>query len=134
LYIGLAAVAIAAAVALFVFWPRVGSLVVTVSGPGNKTLDAVEILVNGEKRCTSSPCTIEQLKADTYYVRAHAAGYQAMADIAVVVSASNKAVQNLTLTRALGTGVKVIGEGTGLKLYVDGREVGPLPQEIKDME
>jgi hypothetical protein len=134
LYIGLAAAAVAVLAAVFVFWPRVGSLVVTVSGPGNKPLDAVEILVNGEKRCTSSPCTIEQLKADTYYVRAHAAGYQAMADIAVVVSASNKAVQNLTLTRALGTGVKVIGEGTGLKLYVDGREVGPLPQEIKDME
>ncbi|HEX7668990.1 MAG TPA: PEGA domain-containing protein, partial [Polyangiaceae bacterium] len=99
-----------------------------------KPLDAVEILVNGEKRCASSPCTIEQLKADTYYVRAHAAGYQAMADIAVVVSPSAKAVQNLTLTRAMGTGVKVVGEGTGLKLYVDGREVGPLPQEIKDME
>jgi serine/threonine-protein kinase len=57
-----------------------------------------------------------------------------MADIAVVVSSSNKAVQNLTLSRATGTGIKVIGEGTGLKLYVDGREVGPLPQEIKDME
>jgi hypothetical protein len=134
LYVALGAVAVALAAALFLFLPRVGSLVVTVSGPGNKPLDAVEILVNGEKRCASSPCTIEQLKADTYYVRAHAAGYQAMADIAVVVSSSTKAVQNLTLTRALGTGVKVVGEGVGLKLYVDGREVGPLPQEIKDME
>jgi len=125
---------VAVAALLFVFWPRTGSLVVTVSGPGNKPLDAVEVLMNGEKKCASSPCTIEGLKPDTYYVRAHAAGYQPIADIAVVVSSGNKAVQNLTLLRATGTGIKVIGEGTGLKLYVDGREVGPLPQEIKDME
>jgi serine/threonine-protein kinase len=125
---------IAAAAVLFFFWPRSGSLVVTVSGPGNKPLDAVEILMNGEKKCASSPCTVEGLKPDTYYVRASAAGYQPMADIAVVVGTGSKAVQNLTLVRATGTGIKVIGEGTGLKLYVDGREVGPLPQEIKDME
>jgi hypothetical protein len=127
-------VAVVAVALLVAFWPRTGSLVVTVSGPGNKPLDAVEIMVNGDKKCASSPCTIEGLKADTYYVRAHAAGYQAMADIAVVVNGGGKAVQNLTLVRALGTGIKVVGEGTGLKLYVDGREVGPLPQEIKDME
>jgi serine/threonine-protein kinase len=134
LYIVLAALVVAAAALLFVLMPRTGSLVVTVSGPGNKPLDAVEILVNGNRKCTSSPCTIEGIKADTYYVRATAAGYQAMADIAVVVAAGGKAVQNLTLVRATGTGIKVIGEGTGLKLYVDGREVGPLPQEIKDMD
>jgi serine/threonine-protein kinase len=130
-----ALVVAAAAIALFlVYGPRTGSLVVTVSGPGNKPLDAVEVMVNGEKKCSSSPCTIEGLKADTYYVRAHAAGYQGMADIAVPVGGGGKAVQNLSLVRALGTGIKVIGEGAGLKLYVDDREVGPLPQEIKDME
>jgi len=134
LYLAIAALVLVAAVSGFFLWPRVGSLVITVSGPGNKPLDAVEILVNGEKKCASSPCTIEGLKPDTYYVRAHAAGYQAMADLAVVVTSAQKAVQNLSLVRALGTGIKVVGEGTGLKLYVDGREVGPLPQEIKDME
>jgi serine/threonine-protein kinase len=134
--IGAIAVAVAAAaIALFLLYgPRTGSLVITVSGPGNKPLDSVEIMVNGEKKCTSSPCTIEGLKADTYYVRAHAAGYQGMADIAVPVVGGGKAVQNLSLVRALGTGIKVIGEGAGLKLLVDDREVGPLPQEIKDME
>jgi serine/threonine-protein kinase len=134
LYLALVAALVVAGVAAWFLWPRTGSLVVTVSGPGNKPLDAVEILLNGNKKCASSPCTIDGLKADTYYVRAHAAGYQAMADIAVVVAPNGKAVQNLTLVRALGTGVKVYGEGMGLKLYVDGREVGPLPQEIKDME
>jgi serine/threonine-protein kinase len=130
----LLAALVAAAALLFFFWPRAGSLVVTVSGPGNKPLDAVEILMDGEKKCAISPCTVEGLKPNTYTVRAQAAGYQPMAEIAVVVSSGTKAVQNLTLVRATGTGIKVIGEGTGLKLYVDGREVGPLPQEIKDME
>ena len=129
-----AAVAVAVIALFLLYGPRTGSLVVTVSGPGNKPLDSVEIMVNGEKKCTSSPCTIEGLKADTYYVRAHAAGYQGMADLAVPVAGGGKAVQNLSLVRALGTGIKVIGEGAGLKLYVDDREVGPLPQEIKDME
>ncbi len=131
----IAAAIVGAIVAILVLWgPRTGSLVITVSGPGNKPLDSVEIMVNGEKKCTSSPCTIEGLKPDTYYVRAHAAGYQGMADLAVPVTGGTKAVQNLSLVRALGTGIKVIGEGAGLKLYVDNREVGPLPQEIKDME
>ena len=131
----IAAAVVGAIVVLFLLWgPRTGSLVVTVSGPGNKPLDSVEIMVNSEKKCTSSPCTIEGLKPDTYYVRAHAAGYQGMADLAVPVTSGQKAVQNLSLVRALGTGIKVIGEGAGLKLYVDDREVGPLPQEIKDME
>jgi serine/threonine-protein kinase len=131
----IAAAVVGAIVVLFLLWgPRTGSLVITVSGPGNKPLDSVEIMVNGEKKCTSSPCTIEGLKPDTYYVRAHAAGYQGMADLAVPVASGAKAVQNLSLVRALGTGIKVIGEGAGLKLFVDDREVGPLPQEIKDME
>jgi hypothetical protein len=135
LFVIVAAALVVAAVLVYFFLPRTGSLVVTVSGPGNKPLDAVDIIVNDKKAdCPRSPCTLNDLKADTYYVRAHAAGYQAMADVAIAVGAGSKAVSNLTLVRALGTGIKVIGEGVGLKLYLDGREVGPLPQEIKDME
>lgn len=122
------------AVAGFILFPRTGSLIVTVSGPGNKPLDTVEIYVNGEKKCSSSPCTISGLKPDTYMLRARAAGHQPMADTAVPVNAGEKTVHNLTLARATGTGMKVIAEGTGLKLYVDGKEMGPLPQELKDMD
>ena len=32
-----------------------------------------------------------------------------------------------------GSGLKVIAEGAGLKLSVDGKDYGPLPQEIKDL-
>jgi hypothetical protein len=107
---------------------------VTVSGPGSKPLDSVEVYLNGELKCSSSPCTISGLAADTYMLRAMAAGYQTMADTAIAVVAGQKAVHNLTLVRAAGTGIKVIAEGTGLKLFVDGKEIGPLPQELKDMD
>ncbi len=32
------------------------------------------------------------------------------------------------------TGIKVFGEGRGLTLLVDGKEIGQLPQELRDME
>jgi hypothetical protein len=125
---------VAVALGLYFFMPRVGGIIVTVSGPGNKPLDAVEVYLNGELKCASSPCTIAGLEPDTYMLRASAVGYQAIADTAVRVTSGDKAVHNLTLQRALGTGIKVIAEGSGLKLYVDGKEIGPLPQELKDME
>jgi serine/threonine-protein kinase len=37
------------------------------------------------------------------------------------------------LARTGGTGIKVTALGAGLKLYVDGNEIGPLPQELPDM-
>jgi serine/threonine-protein kinase len=43
-------------------------------------------------------------------------------------------VQNVELARpSQGTGVKVTAEGRGLKLFIDDKEIGPLPQEIRDM-
>lgn len=127
-------IAAAAAALILLLWPRTGSIIITASGPGNKPLDQVEVFINGEKKCSSSPCTISGLKPDTYMLRARAPGYQPMADTAVAINAAQKAVHNLTLLRATGTGIKVIADGSGLKLYVDGREIGPLPQELKDME
>lgn len=122
------------AVLVFFLWPKTGSLIVTVAGPGGKPLDQVEVILNGEQKCSSSPCTISGLQADTYMLRASAPGYQRMADEAIAIKANSKTVRNLTLVRAMGTGIKVIAEGSGLNLYVDGKEVGPLPQELKDME
>src|SRR6202000_1630529 len=32
-----------------------------------------------------------------------------------------------------GTGIRVTAEARGIKLSVDGKDVGPLPQELKDL-
>jgi serine/threonine-protein kinase len=127
-----AAVVILGAVLGLLLRPAKGSLIVTVSGVGSRSIDAVEVLVDGEVVCSTSPCRVD-LKAGTHLVQARAAGHQAAAEIAIVISGGQEAVHNVTLQRTGGTGIKVSAQGAGLKLYVDGNEIGPLPQELPDM-
>jgi hypothetical protein len=119
------------------FWvllPKKGGLTVTVAGgPGNKELAAVEVIVDNKVRCRASPCELPSLKSGTHYVEVRAAGYQATAKSAVAIVGGQTAVHNVQLIRA-GTGIKVFGEGSGLTLLVDGKEFGPLPQELREME
>lgn len=129
----LVAGAAAAIVYLFVL-PKTGTIVVTVAGPGGKPVDAVEVWVDAVKVCTQSPCRTPELTQGTHLVKVTAAGYTPTADMAVKVTAGDEAVHNVTLARASdGTGIRVPAAGRGLKLYVDGKEIGPLPQEIRDM-
>lgn len=126
-------VGLAAAIVLLVL-PRQGALIVTAAGPGNKQVDAVQVFVDGVKKCDASPCKVGDLDPGTHMVKVSAAGYQATADQAVRVEGGDEAVLNVTLARASeGTGIKVTAEGSGLTLYVDDEEVGPLPQTLKDM-
>jgi hypothetical protein len=119
---------------VLVLLPKKGGLTVTVAGgPGNKELAAVEVIVDNKVRCRASPCELPSLKQGTHYVEVRAAGYQATAKSAVAIVGGQTAVHNVQLIRA-GTGIKVFGEGSGLTLLVDGKEFGPLPQELREME
>jgi len=133
--IGLVVMLLAGAGAGVIFlMPKKGSMVLTVSGPGNKPVDTVEVYVDGAKKCEASPCRVVDLAAGTHLVKVTAAGYQPTADQAVKISNGDEAVQNISVTRASdGTGIRVAAEGRGIKLSVDGKEVGPLPQELKDL-
>jgi serine/threonine-protein kinase len=66
-------------------------------------------------------------------VKVTSPGYQSTADQAVKVASGDEAVLNVALTRGGGTGLTVRSEGRGLKLFVDGKEIGPLPQELPDL-
>jgi len=126
--------ALVVALLLWFMLPKKGGLTGTVAGgPGNRELSAVEVIVDNKQRCRVSPCEIASLKSGTHYVQVRAAGYQATAQSAVAVLGGQTAVHNVQLIRA-GTGIKVFGEGTGLTLLVDGKEFGPLPQELREME
>lgn len=129
---GLALALLAALV--FVLMPRSGTLVVTVAGPGNKPIEHVEVVVDGKVVCQASPCTLSDVASGTHLVRARATGYQATADTAVPVTGGQDAVHNVKLDPAKGTGVKVTAVGSGLRLWVDGKEIGSLPQELTDLE
>jgi hypothetical protein len=126
--------AVVVALLIWVLLPQKGGLTVTVAGgPGNKELAAVEVIVDNKVRCRASPCELPSLKSGTHYVEVRAAGYQATAKSAVAIVGGQTAVHNVQLIRA-GTGIKVFGEGSGLTLLVDGKEFGPLPQELREME
>lgn len=115
--------------------PSKGSLVVTVAGPGNKPIDSLQVFVDGVQRCQASPCRVPNLKPGTRMVRVIAAGYQQTADRAVSVEKGSEADLNLTLApESEGTGIKVAAKGSGLRLSVDGKDVGPLPQELNNMK
>lgn len=114
--------------------PSTGTLVVTVAGPGNKAVDSMEVVVDGAKKCDASPCRIEELAAGTHIVKVTAPGYTPSAEKAIKVESGGEEVLNLTLAASThNTGVRVSAEGAGLKLYVDGQEIGPLPAEVKDL-
>jgi len=121
----------------FVMKGKPGSLVVTVAGPGNRPVDAVEIFVDGAKaNCKGSPCRVSDLKPGTHLVKAQAAGYSATADTAIKISPGEEQVHNAVLAGSGdsgGPGIKVTAEGRGLKLFIDDKEIGPLPQEKSDL-
>jgi hypothetical protein len=128
-----AAVAVLLLVALiFLVMPKSGALIVTVAGPNNRRIDAVEVFVDGAKKCPFSPCKVDGLDKGAHTIRVTAAGYADTAD--KVVEVGKETIVPFELARASeGTGIRVTAEGTGLKLFVDGKEVGPLPQELTDM-
>lgn len=131
--IGLA-VAGAALLGLGVFamaQPKDGKIAVFVAASGGRSVDNVSVLVNGTKQCDTAPCRVE-LPKGVHEVKAIAPGYATITQGVTVVAGEEQAV-NLTLSPAsLGTGVRVAGP-SNVTLWVDGQEIGALPQELKDL-
>jgi serine/threonine-protein kinase len=122
------------ALAAVMLLPSSGSVVVAVTGPNNRAIDTVQVFVDGKKQCDTSPCVANGIPAGTHFVKVQAVGYANIGAQAVKVERGDETVLNLQLSAAgEGTGIKVNAEGAGLKLFVDGKEIGPLPQELKDL-
>ncbi len=117
------------------FTMRSGTLVVTITGPAGRAIDSLEVYVDGTKRCDASPCIVSGLSSGAHLVRAAAKGYEAMAEQAIAVEPGEHAVQTISLSpTGAGTAIRVSALGSGLKLYVDGQEIGELPQTAKGIE
>jgi hypothetical protein len=130
---GLILVLGAVMLAVVLMLPKQGSIVVAVSGPGNKAIDSVQVYLDGKKQCDTSPCVANGIKAGPHIIKVSAPGYSSGAQ-AVKVLSGDEAVLNMQLSGASdGTGIKVLAEGSGLRLWVDDKEIGPLPQEVKDL-
>jgi serine/threonine-protein kinase len=129
----LVALAVIAAVGVFVLKPSTGTLKVYVSGPGGRDIEKVDISVDGKKVCETSPCTLE-LKAGKHDVKAVADAYQHQAPQPIDVKAGDQTPFKIELKPTTGgSGIQVAGSQEGVKLWIDGKEIGPLPQTIKDL-
>jgi serine/threonine-protein kinase len=74
------------------------------------------------------------LPRGVHFVKVAAAGYVTTAPKAVKINAGEESAEPFELAKGDGgSGLKVIAEGAGLKLSIDGKDYGPLPQEIKDL-
>jgi serine/threonine-protein kinase len=77
---------------------------------------------------------VKDLSAGIHLVKVTAPGYQSTADQAVKVASGDESALNVALTRGSGgSGLSVRSDSRGLKLIVDGKDIGPLPQELPDL-
>jgi serine/threonine-protein kinase len=78
---------------------------------------------------------VDQVSAGSHDVKVIAQGFDTPVDKSVTVEARKDATLDVALagTKA-GTGIKVSGSQPGVKLFVDGKEVGPLPQELHNLQ
>jgi PEGA domain len=128
------AVALVAAGAFALFSGGEGSLVISVAGPGGKAIQSVSVFVGEELKCSESPCVVAELPPKTHAIRATAPGFAEMAPRLVKVEKGEETPVNIELAvGAAGTGISVKSGPAGLKLSVDGKEVGPLPQELTNL-
>lgn len=133
IYAGGAALVVVAIIA-FMMTGRSGSITVTVTGPGGRALEGVKVFIDGIDRCDQSPCRINDVKAGAHFIRAAAKGYQDTADQAVSIESGSQSTHNISMVPAGdGTGLRVSALGSGLKLFVDGQEIGELPQTAKNL-
>ncbi len=126
-----------AALLIFAFRPRSGSLVVTALGPGNRAVNDVTIFIDGKPLCDTSPCRIKGLTTGVHSLRATAPDLASQAEETVEIAAGEEATYNIDLLAAapeIKAGALRIGAGASdLTLYVDGKRVGKLPQEVSGL-
>jgi serine/threonine protein kinase len=132
-YLALGAGALLVASIAFIAWPRSGKIAVFVAGTSGKPLTSVIISVDGVQKCTASPCNLE-LDKGIHAIKAAADGY-APQEQGTTFHSGDEIALNFKLNKASeGTGFKVSGKQDGVELFIDGKEIGPLPQELKDLE
>ena len=133
----LLAVMALAGIGVFFVMPKFtpSTVVINVADSKGGAPKNLEIQVDGAKKCDSTPCVVQDVTPGVHEVKVSAPGYEPQTR---ALSLEGKNVQSdFTLVggkNASGTGFKVAGNQTGVKLTVDGKEIGPLPQELRDLE
>jgi serine/threonine protein kinase len=133
----------AVGVAVFFMMPRTGTLVVNVADAKGAAVSKLEVLVDGKQACDTAPCIVHDISSGVHEVKVSATGFDAPAARAITIESRKNTESNFALSAssgsgshsAGGTGLKVSGNPlqSGVRLVVDGKELGPLPQEMHDL-
>ncbi|HEY8079160.1 MAG TPA: carboxypeptidase regulatory-like domain-containing protein [Labilithrix sp.] len=138
LWVGLlVAVMAIVGIAVFLLMPRTGTLVVNVADTKGATVPNLQVLVDGTKKCDSAPCILKDIPAGVHEVKVVAPGFDSLAPRAITIEARRDASTDFTLSGGKsvgGTGFKVAGNQPGVKVSVDGKDLGTLPAEAHDLE
>lgn len=137
-----AGIAALAAGALFLLQPKNGNLVVSVKGKTDgRTVEAAKVELDGKVVCEKTPCRVSDILKGAHMIKASAPGFDAN-DLPVTIRAGEDSTIVLELMpsrdavtaeapKASGTGFKAAGPAH-IKVALDGKDLGPLPQEVKD--
>jgi len=113
--------------------PKSGNVNVNVADTKGGQVQSLKVLVDDKEVCSKAPCVVKDVAAGSHEVKVTADGYDTPAPKLVSVERGKDAQIEFTLSSAKGTGIKVTGSQPGVKLSVDGNEIGALPQELRDM-
>jgi serine/threonine-protein kinase len=133
--IGLIALAAVVGFAVYMAVPRTGRIVVNAADAKGASVDQVDVYLDGKKQCDTTPCTIDQVAATDHSIKVSAQGYETSMKSITLESRKTQTLDFALVGTAnkAGTGIKVAGNQPSVRLFVDGRELGPLPQEVRDL-
>jgi hypothetical protein len=131
-FLGLTVVALGAGAIVFLGQPGQGRILVYVTDATGNPVSHADVSVDGTRRCESAPCTVDAVPGGSHEIKVLAPGFAAPVASTVTVEASKDISAKFSLQATSG-GLKVDGHQPGVKLYIDDKEIGPLPQEVRDI-
>ncbi len=114
--------------------PSQGQIVVNASDSHGGPVNRLSVFVDGEKTaCATAPCYLPS-ETGAHEVKIIAEGFDVPAVQGVAVKSGDSVVVNFMLgSSSSGSGIKISGAQAGVKLFIDQKEVGPLPQVVRDL-
>ncbi len=112
-------------------WPQHGRVVINVNDSRGAGVNRADIFVDGRKQCDIAPCRVDDLSTGAHEVKVLVEGSETPQVLSVNVESGKEATAAFTVGSK--SGLKVGGTQPGVKLYVDDKDMGPLPQEVRDL-
>lgn len=132
LWIGLGVAALLVVGLIVMLLPHSAKVAINVVDSKGATVNRVDVFVDGKKECETAPCIVE-VSSGAHEIKA-LSGNDSTTKAITVESRKDTTADLVLATGAAagGTGIKVAGQ-PGIKLSIDGKEIGSLPQEVKDL-